>query len=123
MDGGKNVGGCYRSMGSRPSSKGYKVFVRSVQKLGLHCQQKVRPVTSKCRTETGLPIVAGSFYYSYGQNFYAQPGVSVQESSLGPTGLHLCFLQMMLSCFLLWTRTRTFRMYQNDLQLSVNWLG
>ncbi|KAI3364047.1 hypothetical protein L3Q82_010873 [Scortum barcoo] len=44
-------------------------------------------------------------------------GRARRESSLGTTGFHLCFLQMMLSCWL--HQTRTFSMYWGGLQKRV----
>lgn len=75
MDGGRNAEGFHRSWVPGPLLS--LCTIRAEAWFAL-------PAKSQYQTETGLAIVSGYFYY--GHNFYAQPGVSVQDSSLKPTG-------------------------------------
>ncbi|KAI3363331.1 hypothetical protein L3Q82_011962 [Scortum barcoo] len=66
-----------------------------------------------CGSGEGIQPLRPS-WYSVGKACVARGRM---ESSLGATGFHLCFLQMMLSCWL--HLTRTFSLYWSDLQPSV----
>ena len=100
-------------------------LLRAVRSLYDRSRSLVRIAVSQtcslCMLDSGRAALCHRFCSLFLWTEFLGAARGRRESGLGATGSHLCFLRMMLSCWLL--RTRTFSMYWGGLQPSAKRLG